>query len=90
MQGWRAAMHCGKADIAELARAAHMSCSRSPAAADERASRWLRGVSGRIDQINSILRLRIVIGSSGRRGLKFEVVGQDVANAIVLAAPAWS
>lgn len=36
MQGWRAAMHCGKADIAELARAAHMSCSRAlltPAAA---------------------------------------------------------
>lgn len=29
MQGWRAAMHCGKADIAELARAAHMSCSRA-------------------------------------------------------------
>lgn len=28
MQGWRAAMHCGKADVAELARAAHMSCSR--------------------------------------------------------------
>jgi uncharacterized membrane protein len=29
MQGWRAAMHCGKADIAELARAAHMSCARA-------------------------------------------------------------
>ena len=28
MQGWRAAMHCGKADIAELARAAHMNCER--------------------------------------------------------------
>jgi hypothetical protein len=28
MQGWRAAMHCGKADIAELARAAHMTCER--------------------------------------------------------------
>lgn len=25
MQAWRAAMHCGKAEIAELARAAHMS-----------------------------------------------------------------
>jgi hypothetical protein len=29
MQGWRAAMHCCKADIAELARAAHMSCARA-------------------------------------------------------------
>lgn len=28
MQAWRAAMHCGKADIAELARAAHMGGSR--------------------------------------------------------------
>lgn len=28
MQGWRAAMHCGKADIAELARASHMTCER--------------------------------------------------------------
>lgn len=28
MQGWRAAMHCGKADIAELARASHMNCER--------------------------------------------------------------
>jgi predicted GIY-YIG superfamily endonuclease len=28
MQAWRAAMHCGKADIAELARASHMTCER--------------------------------------------------------------
>ncbi|MEY2757866.1 MAG: hypothetical protein RIR33_1644 [Pseudomonadota bacterium] len=28
MQGWRAAMYCAKADIAELARAAHMNCER--------------------------------------------------------------
>ena len=28
MQAWRAAMHCGKPDIAELARAAHMSGMR--------------------------------------------------------------
>ena len=28
MQAWRAAMHCGKADVAELARAAHMSGAR--------------------------------------------------------------
>ena len=28
MHGWRAAMHCGKADIAELARASHMTCER--------------------------------------------------------------
>ena len=28
MQAWRAAMHCGKAGVAELARAAHMSGAR--------------------------------------------------------------
>lgn len=28
MQAWRAAMHCGKAEVAELARAAHMSGAR--------------------------------------------------------------
>lgn len=28
MQAWRAAMHCGKAEMAELARAAHMSGAR--------------------------------------------------------------
>jgi len=28
MQGWRAAMHCGKGDVAELARASHMSRER--------------------------------------------------------------
>jgi hypothetical protein len=29
MQAWRAAMHCGKADVAEQARAAHMSGAQS-------------------------------------------------------------
>ncbi len=29
MQAWRAAMHCQKADVAELARAAHMSGAKS-------------------------------------------------------------
>lgn len=29
MQGWRAAMHCGKAEIAELARAAHLNSSHA-------------------------------------------------------------
>ena len=29
MQGWRAAMHCGKADIAELARTSHMTRKRA-------------------------------------------------------------
>ena len=31
MQAWRAAMHCGKADLAEMARAAHLSGSRAMA-----------------------------------------------------------